>query len=327
MEIPTKTECCYIYEMLEAELLDLNHITLWAKLLIDEGGVSEKFIKDLSCSASIENVSLILLDYLDSKLTIADNLLQFHIGCLLLVYQRRLINWDLVLLLIERKLKNIPLLWCIDDFYKYKKIYTLDVNDLQSDKFDSPKDIMYWFHLAQVNFAPFNDAKQVYIDKIIDTMYEAFAYAKYPGDNNLRGSDLGYEPYLLEAEFKGKTKWQNLDSKFIDRAPDGLSSALSFFSDQAFCFYIPAYIVAFLKNELECADPLFHLTHGLADDSKAEKADNECTWFDYMTKRLSHLTPKQKDAIVMFLEYAKEQQENEFEKEDIEQALINYWLN
>ena len=33
-------------------------------------------------------------------------------------------------------------------------------------------------------------------------------------------------------------------STLIDRAPDGFGSALSFFSDEAFRFYLPAYLIA-----------------------------------------------------------------------------------
>ena len=59
------------------------------------------------------------------------------------------------------------------------------------------------------------------------------------------------EPYLLEEEFKGKTDWQLLDSEFIDQAPDGLASALSFFSDEAFRFYLPAYLIADIDGKLK----------------------------------------------------------------------------
>ena len=60
---------------------------------------------------------------------------------------------------------------------------------------------------------------------------KAFAANEYPGDWCLKGSTEGDESYRVEAEFKGKKDWQALDSKFLDSAPDGLSSALSFFSD------------------------------------------------------------------------------------------------
>ena len=58
---------------------------------------------------------------------------------------------------------------------------------------------------------------------------DAFATAPYPGDGNLRGSDESDEPFLLEAEFRGKRDWAELDAEFLDRAPDGFSTALCFY--------------------------------------------------------------------------------------------------
>jgi hypothetical protein len=112
----------------------------------------------------------------------------------------------------------------------------------------------------------------------------AFAGVEYPGDWCLRGSNEGNEPYLLEQEFKGKSDWMPLDPAFLDRAPDGYASALSFFSDEAFRFYLPAYLLADIDGRLESANPVFHLTHGLTDSGRAEKVNprryGERTWFE-----------------------------------------------
>jgi hypothetical protein len=100
---------------------------------------------------------------------------------------------------------------------------------------------------------------------------KAFAANKYPGDWCLKGSTEGCEPYQVEQEFKGKKDWQALDSKFLDQAPGGLASALSFFSDEAFRFYLAAYLIADIDNRLENVDVLFHLTHGLDNKSRSKK--------------------------------------------------------
>ena len=71
---------------------------------------------------------------------------------------------------------------------------------------------------------------------------EAFADVQYPGDWCLRGSDEGDEPYRVEAQFKGKTDWRKLDAHSLNTVPDGLASPLSFFSLEAFRFYLPAYL-------------------------------------------------------------------------------------
>ena len=99
---------------------------------------------------------------------------------------------------------------------------------------------------------------------------DAFLHGSYPGDSRLRDSYEGEEPDRLEAEFKGKTDWRDLDAQFIDQAPDGYGSALSFFSAEAFCFYLPAYLIADIDGLLERSDPVFHLCHGLDNESKAK---------------------------------------------------------
>ncbi len=69
---------------------------------------------------------------------------------------------------------------------------------------------------------------------IQEQIHRAFAGAVYPGDDDLRRSNEGDEPYLLEDEFRGETRWQDLDPAFIDQAAGGFASALAFFSDAAF---------------------------------------------------------------------------------------------
>jgi hypothetical protein len=122
-------------------------------------------------------------------------------------------------------------------------------------------------------------------------IHAAFVAAEYPGDWCLRGSNEGDEPYLVEQEFRGKTDCRTLDPAFLDRAPGGLGSALSFFSDEAFRLYLPAYLCADLDGCLERVDPAFYLCHGL-DDARRDQPVNprryaERTWFDYARYRFS----------------------------------------
>ncbi len=157
---------------------------------------------------------------------------------------------------------------------------------------------------------------------------EAFGAGEYPGDWCLRGSNEGEEPYLLEKEFKGKTDWRTLEADFIDQAPDGYGSALSFFSDEAFRFYLPAYLIADIDDLLERHDPVFRLTHGLTDSAKAEPVNRrrygERTWFEEARYRFAVFTHSQVRAIVAFLELKRDA--DEFRRDGIDEALRNYWL-
>lgn len=166
------------------------------------------------------------------------------------------------------------------------------------------------------------------IDALKSQINDAFAHVEYPGDWCLRGSNEGDEPYLLEQEFKGKSDWRNLDPKFIDRAPDGFGSALSFFSDEAFHFYLPAYLIADIDGLLEQHDPVFHLTHGLTDPKLRERVNprryGERTWFDHASHKFAMFKPAETAAIVAYLTYKREI--SDFDRERIDQALQNYWL-
>jgi hypothetical protein len=157
----------------------------------------------------------------------------------------------------------------------------------------------------------------------------AFAEVQYPGDWRLRGSNEGDEPFLLEQEFKGKSDWRALEAAFIDQAPSGFGSALSFFSDEAFRFYLPAYLIASIDDWLQQSDPVFPLCHGLDDASRYKKVNprryGERTWYDAAIYKFSMFTLGEAAAIVAFLRFVRDR--DEFDAEMIDQALSNYWAD
>jgi hypothetical protein len=59
----------------------------------------------------------------------------------------------------------------------------------------------------------------------------------------------------------------------------------AFFSDQAFRFYLAAYLLADLRGELQQANVVFALTHGLDRASRDKKINprryGERTWFEH----------------------------------------------
>lgn len=165
-------------------------------------------------------------------------------------------------------------------------------------------------------------------ETIKEQIRSAFAHVEYPGDWCLRGSNEGDEPYLVERDFIGKTDWRALDAEFIDRAPDGLGSALSFFSDEAFHFFLPAYLIADIDDLLERSDPVFHLTHGLDDASRDKRINprryGERTWFHEKSCKHAIFTRAEVAAIVAYLRFRGEL--DNFDQESIEQAIRNYWI-
>lgn len=161
---------------------------------------------------------------------------------------------------------------------------------------------------------------------------DAFAGVQFPGDGCLSNSREGTEPLLLEKEFEGKDDWTALDPAFIDQAPDGFGTALSFFSDEAFHFYLPAYLLADLDGRLQQADPVFHLTHGLDRSSRAEKINprryGERTWFEHARHKFAMFNARERAAIRAYLAYQRAVTAlTELERTRIDEALQAYWGN
>lgn len=167
-------------------------------------------------------------------------------------------------------------------------------------------------------------------DSLKSEIAQAFSSVTYPGDWCLKGSTEGEEPFLLEKEFKGKTDWKVLSPEFLDRAPDGYGSALSFFSDEAFRFYLPAYLIADIDGKLDSCDVVFYLTGGLAEGAEESKVLNpkrygERTWWDYHTFRFSVFSREQCAVIAEYLKFKSDPEPLDSGKDRISRALENYW--
>jgi hypothetical protein len=177
--------------------------------------------------------------------------------------------------------------------------------------------------------------------EVIDQIREAFSRTHYPGDGCLQGSFEGCEPYEEVGAFVGRTDWKALDSAMLDAH----SCALSFFSEGGFRFFLPAYLIADLRNELLTADPLFHLWHGFAAVSTDVPVGPETfrrgsggerllnpkrygamTWSDYARHRLSVFTREEAKAIVAYMTYKREHDAMGLDKTRIDAALREFWL-
>jgi hypothetical protein len=163
---------------------------------------------------------------------------------------------------------------------------------------------------------------------IIDEVKAAFPARRYRNEFPLVNSTMGSEPFDVEAEFKDKLDWTSLDPTWLDLVPNGLSSALSFLSDEAVCFYIPAFLVADLKGLLKRADPTFALIHGFYKRSRNELINprlyGDKTWVEYGAERWRHLTLPQVLAVVHYLEWQIEK-DGIFLQAETREALETYW--
>ena len=91
----------------------------------------------------------------------------------------------------------------------------------------------------------------------------AFASVEPPPHWCITNSNEGEDPALLQQEFAEILHWNSLSPTFLSQTPDGYGSALNFFSDEAFRYYLPAFLLADIDNALNGPGPVFHLNHGL----------------------------------------------------------------
>jgi hypothetical protein len=177
------------------------------------------------------------------------------------------------------------------------------------------------------------------VDALKNLIRQAFADVSYPGDGNLVAhANYGDEYTFTKEAFRGRDDWRTLEWEFLDDAPDGYSSALSFFMPEAFRFYLPAYLLADLDKQLERVKPYFHLYYGLTDADHSRPTNRKTrqearlrggqTRFEARSQDFANFTPAQVDAVVAYLHYKlKELSPYDSSRESIIQALQSYWLN
>ena len=164
------------------------------------------------------------------------------------------------------------------------------------------------------------------MDALIQKIEKAFANVEYPGDGNITDSEYGEEPAALIDEFRNKSNWKVLEPSFIDQAPDGWGSALSFFSADALRFYLPAYLIADLRGMLLSSDPSVRLCVSLSPqmgNKKIAKVWGGGTMGEHARAEFECFDSEQVSAIVSYLWWKLE---SEGYNPTIEQALENYWL-
>lgn len=193
-----------------------------------------------------------------------------------------------------------------------------------------------------MNVFPIFMGKEGQLDKeaVLAKIYSAFGGNPYPGDPFLQGSFEGDEPYEEVGAFVGKKDWRSIPLEFLDAH----YSAISFFSEAGFRFYLPAYLVADLNDRLNTADPVFHLTHDFFEGImeidinsrkfllKPDKSTfvnprryGAMTVYDYALRRLSVFTREEAQAIVSYLEYKRDTSDMPLDKPRIESALGTFW--
>lgn len=177
-------------------------------------------------------------------------------------------------------------------------------------------------------------------DAVIARIHAAFDANEYPGDPWLVGSTEGSEPALSVEPFVGQTRWQDVPPEVLDAH----YTALSFFSEAGFRFFLPAFLVADVREHLQTADPLGHLAGGFHAGSVEMPVGGRIfvqefgasallnplrygamTMGDYARSRMSVFTREEAAAIVSYLEFKHDREEIEALRAPIVSALDGFW--
>lgn len=174
-------------------------------------------------------------------------------------------------------------------------------------------------------------------DRVIAAIEAGFARTTRPGAPFLQGSHEGCEPGEVVEPFRELTRWQGIPPAVLD----GHYEALSFLSEGGFRFFLPAYLVADVRDQLVTADPVFHLTHGFhyasvtPPDGLAAgggtlllnpRRYGAITWEDTARFRLSVFTREEAVAIVAYLEWRRDTDTLGVSAPAIQSALDRFWL-
>ena len=178
-------------------------------------------------------------------------------------------------------------------------------------------------------------------EAVIEKIEAAFAGNAFPGARFLQGSFEGCEPYDEVGPFEKLEDWRGIEAAFLD----GHASALSFFSEAGFRYFLPAYLISDLRGYLYTADPMFYLTHGFSNWTTEVPAGDRTltikhgksaflnprrygamTSYDYARYHLSIFTREEAGAIVAYLEFKRDADPDVIDKQAIEAALDSFWL-
>ena len=200
----------------------------------------------------------------------------------------------------------------------------------------------FYNDLHHYAYPPIEDDDQRHL---IEAIRDGFQERTYPADDQLCGSEYGDEPAEYALEFKG-LDWRTLNPAFLSYH----YAALSFFADEGFAYFLPAFLIADVLGEAGNADPLFHLTHGLYEEPPLElppidpamleasgltsdeiellqespQPQSTIDWYAYALRRFAGFRPPERQAIVHYLEY-RSACSWDFEAVKINTALDSYW--
>jgi hypothetical protein len=148
------------------------------------------------------------------------------------------------------------------------------------------------------------------LEEVKTRIEEAFADVPYPGDRNI-GSDPDYwECAEINEHFRGR-HWREIPRDILQYHQHDLP----FFSPAGLRYYLPTYLLAGLDGFVDVPDFTVY------DVEPDEEGDTRELWI----QRYEPMTPKQKQAIRMWLEYLRDERPRNIDLAHVQAALEKYW--
>jgi hypothetical protein len=171
MSMPSKQECCYILEMLEAKLIDSSYTQPWAEQLIEETDVPPAWLCDLAIKTYTGHQKDALRGYISSEPfeEAPGDLEKFYLACLWLRYERRELSWATFLDLAGEHLDCVAGNWDCETPYHYLNMhedayFSVDSESDTKRQYLADQDLLPFIDLAKQKFELFRMLRRV--DKV-----------------------------------------------------------------------------------------------------------------------------------------------------------------
>jgi hypothetical protein len=156
------------------------------------------------------------------------------------------------------------------------------------------------------------------VDLVRERIESAFVNVRFPDDKFLFRAGSEDEEELKDFKGNNWRKWQDVPKEIIDYN----HCSLPFFSSSALIFLLPAYMMVSL-DDLTTNTLLFTLFALIPNQNSGDPNPSK-----YFLNWANQLTPEQKTAITLFLEYVEQEEEEPDSKSNFAlQALQSYWKN